>query len=160
MTMTVVWIGTGAWLVVVLWTVATAIGDLRFSRAQHRAFFEWERTGQVVAGWSRHWRWSHPKDVESPALSTTVINNFFTTIVNVVNVTHVNVRALVLPGRPGRGGGSGAAAGGVSSGAADIGVPRVISGQVVRALPDAAQGQSGAAERVLARLVSRGGEGR
>ena len=56
MDMTIVWIVGAAWTCVVLWTIRTAIGDLRFGKAQIRAYQQWERTCKFVPGWAKHWR--------------------------------------------------------------------------------------------------------
>jgi hypothetical protein len=136
MDMTIVWIVGAAWAVVVLWTIRTAIGDLRFGKAQIRAYQQWERTGKVVPGWSKHWRWSHPKDIDIPTGITKVVNQFFVTITQVINVTNVHVKALVLPGIGGPRGAGGA--GDVVSGAGEA-VGKVIPGSVVSgALSDGA----------------------
>lgn len=137
MTMTHVWIIGGIWVGVVLWTIRTAIGDLRFGKAQIRAYQRWDRTGKVVPGWSKHWRWSHPKDVDVPTGITKVVNQFFVTVNQIINVTQINVRALILPGSAGPGG-SGGVTGDATSGAGES-LGKVIPGSVVPdALPDGA----------------------
>jgi hypothetical protein len=102
------WFAAVTTFVVVAFAVRSVVAESRFVRAQHRAYRHWDRTGRVVPGWSHHWKWSHPKDVEVSPGVTTSVNQFFTTIVQVVNVTHVHVRALVLPGLITRGTGDGA----------------------------------------------------
>jgi hypothetical protein len=148
--MTIVWIVGATWACVVAWTIATAIGDLRFGKAQIRAYQQWERTGKVVPGWSTQWRWSHPKDTDIPTGLTKVVNQFFVTITQVINVTNVHVKALVLPGI---GGPRGSAGGGdVTSGVGEA-VGRVIPGSVVSgALPDGASRASSFLGGALAAL--------
>jgi hypothetical protein len=137
MDMTIVWIVGAGWACVVLWTIRTAIGDLRFGKAQIRAYQQWERTGKVVPGWSKQWRWSHPKDTDAPTGLTKVVNQFFVTITQIINVTNVHVKALVLPGIGGpRGSGGAGGVGDVASGAGES-LGKVIPGTIVSgALPD------------------------
>jgi hypothetical protein len=136
---TLIWTVSTAWVGVIAWTIRTAIGDLRFGKAQIRAYQQWDRTGKVVPGWSRQWRWSHPKDVQAPTGITKVINQFFVTVNQVINVTQVNIRALILPGEPGGAGGAGGVAGDSTSGAGEA-LGKVIPGTLVPdALPQAGQ---------------------
>lgn len=124
------WCMTGVTLTGAAVGIRMAIGEARFVRAQHRAYFEWDRTGKVVPGWSERWRWSHPKDEDVPT-TTGVVINVVTTIVNVVHVTNVHVRGLFS--------GPGAAIGQQGSGATSRGHgTRVTPGQVVPSLPESA----------------------
>lgn len=85
--------------------VVMAVGEARYVAAQHAARTTWERTGRAVAGWSEHFAWSHDKTTDAEVIGRGVVN-VFTTITNVVNVTHVHIRSLPLAAGLGGGGGT------------------------------------------------------